>query len=79
MSGAVSSVDKVQRYWANTSRRSTCKSGSPARRRSPPTTPTGVADDEPFSSLEWVENIHDFGPMKHTVSDFVAYQESVYA
>ena len=26
--------------------------------------------------LLWVENTHDFGPKKHTVSDFVEYQKS---
>ena len=36
-----------------------------------------ASHDKMSIELEWVENGHDFGPMKHTVSDFVAYQESV--
>merc|ERR1712167_484615 len=36
-----------------------------------------ASHDKMSIELQWVENGYDFGPMKHTVSDFAAYQESV--
>ena len=74
---AVSSVDKVQRYFekhfpsldVSVWESGTAKVASANFHL--------ASHDRMSIEVQWVENMHDFGPMKHSVSDFVAYQESV--
>ena len=70
---AVSSGDKVRAGLPGARRASLGVRHGEGRLRELPL----ASHDKMSIELEWLENNHDFGPMKHTVSDFVAYQESV--
>ena len=74
---AVSSVDKVQRYWAKHFPALDVQVWESGTAKVASANFHLASHDKMSIELEWVENTHDFGPMKHTVSDFVAYQESV--
>lgn len=74
---AVSSVDKVQQYFARHFPNLDMEVWESGSSRIASANLHLAAHDKWMIELEWVENNADFGEMQHTVSDFVSYIDSV--